>query len=453
MPDAARTRILLVDDDPVVRFAIADYFAAAEMAVTAADSCEAALAAARGEVHDLAILDHKLPDGDGLRLLRELRAVSPQIGVVFLTGLASIDLAVRAVKEGAEQFLTKPVELPALRVVVDRVVSERRNARLAASSRTRHAARPTSPPCQPLAEVAHRAAASHTSVMLLGETGVGKGVLARWLHDHSDRAGEAMVDLNCAGLSRELVESELFGHERGAFTGAATAKLGLLDIAHRGTLFLDEVADLDPVVQAKLLKVVEEQRFRRLGATADRQVSVRLITATSQNIEALVADGRFRRDLYFRLAAVVLEVPPLRERREEIPALATSLLRAVSPRPLAIDGEAIDWLRRQDWPGNVRELRNVLERASLFADGTTLGVRELQVSLRAPRAASEPPVRRAPRLTLEEVERAHIAGVMEEVDGRVERAAEWLGIPRSTLYERLRRYGLASTRGPTRSRG
>jgi DNA-binding NtrC family response regulator len=441
-------RLLLVDDDPATCFAIADYLSHHAIEVTVAGHCAGALELVRGSTFDLAVIDHNLPDGNSQTLLHALRGECPDLAVVILTGVSDLDLAVRSLQEGADHFLTKPIDLATMLVILQRTLSSRRNARLAAS----RALRPTaSSPfasggeaTRALARTAERVAASTSPILILGETGAGKGVLARWIHHASARGAEPWVELNCAGLSRELVESELFGHERGSFTGAATAKPGLLEVANRGTIFLDEVAELDLVVQAKLLKVLEEQRFRRIGSVHDVSVSVRLIAATSAPVRAMVEDGRFRKDLYFRLATVILTVPPLRERRDEIAALARAILAQLSPvhgrQVLAPD--AIAALEAYPWAGNVRELRNVLERAALFTDGTIIDGKTIEQHLHVDGAAALHAEPAARKLTLAEVEREHIAAVLGACRGQVDEAAQWLGVPRSTLYEKIRRLKL-----------
>jgi transcriptional regulator with PAS, ATPase and Fis domain len=271
-----------------------------------------------------------------------------------------------------------------------------------------------------------------------GETGSGKGVLATWLHENGPRAEESFVDLNCAGLTREFLESELFGHERGAFTGAVNAKPGLLEVSHRGTLFLDEIGDIDPNVQPKLLKVVEEKRFRRMGDVRDRFIDVRLIAATHQDLRHLIETRVFRSDLYFRISTVPLAIPPLRERQEDIPAVAQALLNRICSdmaRPRAeLSTKALDRLRSYYWPGNIRELRNVLERALLFSDRPALEPGDL---------AFEPgPEHRSNSYqsdwTLEELERFHISAAFSSENQNVEKTARRLGIAKSTLYQKLK---------------
>ncbi|MEE8218183.1 MAG: sigma-54 dependent transcriptional regulator, partial [Vicinamibacteria bacterium] len=279
---------------------------------------------------------HMLPDGTALDLLPRIKELDASLPVIVLTGHASIDLAVRAVKEGADQFLAKPVELPALLVLLRRLLESQRARRRQIAGRTRQAREEIDPfigssaPLRKLAEEARRVAASSSPILIEGETGSGKGVLARWLHRNGPRADEPFVDMNCAGLSRDFLETELFGHEKGAFTGAVSAKVGLLEVAHRGVVFLDEIGDLDPQVQPKLLKVLEEKRFRRLGEVRDRQVDIQLIAATHQNLAAMARERKFRSDLYYRISTIPLRVPPLRERPEDIPALARRLVEGFS---------------------------------------------------------------------------------------------------------------------------
>ena len=318
----ARNRILIVDDDAAIRFGLRDFLETRGYRVEEAATALAAEQAFRAAPPDAVISDYRLPDGDALQLLPRLRAMNDQVPVILLTGHGSVELAVQAMKEGAEHFLTKPVTLPALLVVLERSLEHQRNRQQQLARKARQERRAVDPflgsstAIRTLAEEARRVAGAERPVYLRGETGTGKGVLARWLHAHGPRADEAFVDLNCAGLPRELVESELFGHERGAFTGAVQSKVGLLDLAHRGTLFLDEIGDMEPALQPKFLKVLEEQRFRRVGDVRDRQVDLQLIAATHQDLAARVTGGQFRGDLYFRISTLPLAVPALRERVE-----------------------------------------------------------------------------------------------------------------------------------------
>jgi DNA-binding NtrC family response regulator len=279
--------------------------------------------------------------------------------------------------------------------------------------------------------------------LILGETGAGKGVLARWMHFNGPRAREPYVDLNCAGLARELIESELFGHEKGAFTGAMTAKAGLIEVAHRGTVFLDEIGDMDLAVQPKLLKVLEEKRFRRLGDIRERTVDVRFIAAANQDLAKRAEEKTFRQDLLYRINTVTLHVPALRERREDIPVLAATILESLArDMPYGkrtLTPAAVAALQDYPWPGNARELRNALEHAVLLTDGNTIDVDTLRLSLRSRPDAAPPPA----DVTLQASEIQEISRALQAAGGRVERAAQRLGVPRSSLYQKIRKYGIA----------
>lgn len=364
--------------------------------------------------------------------------------MVVLTGHGSIELAVLAIKEGAEQFLTKPVDLPALAIVLERLVENQRNRQKQLAGESRLAREDVDPflgsgkLIRRLAEQAERVLSSESPILIQGETGTGKGVLAAWLHGHGSRADEAFVDLNCAALSREFLETELFGHTKGAFTGAVTGKVGLLEVAQKGTVFLDEIGDMALEVQPKLLKALEEKRFRRLGDVHDRRADIHLIVATHYDLGLLVRENKFRSDLYFRISAIPLVVPPLRERVEDIPLLARHLLDRLAAGlgrrgvELAPDGEQA--LKEYRWPGNIRELRNVLDRALLLSDRNVLGRKDLRfdVSLGGESSGS------VSNLTLRELERRHIEMVLREENGSVDQAARRLGIPRSSLYARIK---------------
>ncbi len=333
----AESRILLVEDDPAVRHGLAAFLRASGLDVDEAENLRKSLERFREVGHDIVIADYSLPDGTSLELLAEVKKVSEDTPFIILTAHGSIDLAVRAIKEGAEQFLTKPVESKALLVLVRRLLQQQRLRRkqelvlreqpgafdpfLGASTVIRE-----------MEERARLMLEWDSPVLILGETGSGKGVLARWLHANGPRREEAFVNLNCAGLSRELLESELFGHERGAFTGAVNPKQGLLEVGHRGIVFLDEIGDMDPAIQPKLLKALEEKTFRRLGDVRDRHVDIRLLASTNLDLEEAVRARRFRDDLYYRVSTLTLKIPPLRERSEDIPLLARNILHAVCAR-------------------------------------------------------------------------------------------------------------------------
>ncbi len=442
----SRNRILVVDDEPGVRFGIREFLDLHGYDVEEAESCQDAQQIFRSLRPDIVIADYMLPDGTALDLLPRLREIDSEIALLILTAHGSIDLAVRAIKEGAEQFLTKPLELPALHVILQRLLQKQRNHHKQLASKTRQvrqAINPfigSSPAISSLAEQARKVLMTESPVLILGETGTGKGVLARWLHENSPRADEAFVDLNCAGLSRELLETELFGHEKGAFTSATTSKQGLFEVAHRGTIFLDEIGDVDLQIQPKLLKVLEEQRFRRVGDVRDRQVDVRLIAATHQDLGELVREKKFRDDLYFRVSTIPLAFPPLRERIQDIPILAQYMLEKfavdLGRGEIRLEPDSIKALQSYSWPGNVRELRNVIERAVLLSEQRNIKFRDLHFDGHA----QSRNIYLDSNLTLIEIEKQHIERVLREEGGRVEKSAKRLGIPRSSLYQKIKKH-------------
>ncbi len=443
-------RVLIVEDDPGARLGVRTYLEAYGYDIDEADTCAGALAKLSAEMADLLLLDYALPDGTALDLLRELKRRGIEVPIIVLTGHGSIELAVTAVKEGAEQFLTKPIELASLAVVVDRVIEHQQNSRRVQAAHSRQGGvgdlfSGRSAAISALSRDARAAADCDVPVLIEGETGTGKGMLARWIHAASARACESFVDLNCAGLPRDLLESELFGHERGAFTGANSAKPGLLEAAHRGTMFLDEIGDTDLVIQPKLLKVVEERRFRRLGDVGERRVDVRFIAATNKNLARLVDEGHFREDLYYRLNTLVLRLPPLRHRKDDIPRLAAQILqqlvRDVRRSAARLDTDAEEALIAHSWPGNIRELRNALERALLLSSSPVLRRSDLRLGLASGRS------HQSGSGTLKDVEWQHIRRVLDDEGGSVVRAAQRLGIPRSTLYQKLKLHDARRTAG------
>jgi DNA-binding NtrC family response regulator len=440
----ARNKILLIDDEGAVRFGIRDFLEQHGYQVAEAETCQEAPELIRSFHPDVVLLDYLLNDGNALQLLPRLKELEPAIPIIILTANGSIDLAVRAIKEGAEHFLTKPVELPALLVLLERLTEQQRHRQkhlIDKAQQRRHPVDPfigTSSAIQQLRGQAVKVLQTESPVLILGETGTGKGVLAEWLHNNGPRAQEAVVDLNCAGLSRELLETELFGHEKGAFTGATANKVGLFEVAHRGTVFLDEIGDVDPQIQPKLLKVLEEKRFRRLGEVRDRQVDIRLIAATCQDLGQLAREKRFRSDLYFRISTIPLTIPPLRDRVEDIPLLARHILSnfAADGQQAEVLPDAERRLKEYLWPGNIRELRNVLERAVLLSGSSVLGADDLYFDKLL---ASEAEFSDS-NMTLLEIEKHHIQRIIREEEGRIEQAARRLGIPRSSLYQKVKKY-------------
>jgi DNA-binding NtrC family response regulator len=397
---------------------------------------------------DVAVLDYSLPDGNVSDLLPRLKALDANIPIIVLTGYGSIDLAVEVVKKGAENFLTKPAELDTLLVMIQRCIENSRNRQnqiIQKTKRKKAGLDPflgVSPAIRQLQEVVSRVVDTDSPVLIQGETGTGKGVLALWLHENSRRRAEPFVDLNCGGLSRELLETELFGHEKGAFTGAVQNKTGLLEIAHKGTVFLDEIGDVDPMVQPKLLKVLEDKQFRRLGDVRDRRVDIRLVAASHHDFHSLVRQKIFRSDLYFRISTIPLTTPALRDRIEDIPILAEHLLDRLSEdlgvgARIEITPSATAKLQSYRWPGNIRELRNVLERTVLLSSSRKLTESDLRFEgsdwIESPRQSND-------TKTLDQVEREYIEQVLMSENGKVEAAAKKLGIPRSSLYQKLKQY-------------
>jgi DNA-binding NtrC family response regulator len=451
--------ILLIDDDPAVLQMLGRFFERKGWAVHLAATASAASALYERERPDLVLLDLRMPDISGLRLLEMLRMHDPDATVIMLTGHADVATAVEAMRLGAENFLTKPIELPHVEAAVERAfekVELRRRNRFLAERQADSAgiaALGESPIMREVARQVGLLAATETTVLLLGETGTGKGFIAQLIHGMSRRAPAPFVDINCAGLSATFLDSELFGHERGAFTDAREQKRGLLEVAHTGTVFLDEIGDLAFELQPKLLKVLEDRRFRRVGGTREIEVDARVIVATHQNLEVDARGGRFRQDLYYRLAVLPLRLPPLRERgRQEIADLAMRLLcdlrRRIGGGPAAFSPAALALLTGYGWPGNIRELRNVLERVLLLAprDAEEIAPAHLPAEIRG--AVSALPTTDDVECTLQEVEKRHIARVLAHTAGNRSRAARLLGISRATLYEKIERYELAAIGRP-----
>jgi DNA-binding NtrC family response regulator len=447
----ARNKILIIDDDAGVRFGVRDFLDQKGYDIEEADSCRQGLGMFRASRPDAVILDYMLLDGTALELLPRLKSVNAETPLIVLTGHGSIDLAVRTIKEGADHFLTKPVELPTLLVILERLLENQRNRQKQLAGKAKQSRQLIDPfvgnsrAIRQLAEQAKKLLATESPILIQGATGAGKGVLARWAHSNSPRADDAFVDLNCAGLSKELLETELFGHEKGAFTGATATKTGLLEVAHRGTVFLDEIGDMDTQIQPKLLKVLEEKRFRKLGDVRERLIDIRLIAATHQDLNQLVREKRFRSDLYYRISTIPLVVPSLRERVEDIPLLARHILQQLAGDlgrgDLQLTHDADQALQAYTWPGNIRELRNVLERAMLLSDHSSLTKKDLHLDSLTPAGSDSFDT----NMTLSEMERWYIEKVLEEEQGQVLQASNRLGIPRSSLYKKIKEYGLRSS--------
>ncbi|ATB48477.1 sigma-54-dependent transcriptional regulator [Corallococcus macrosporus] len=445
-------RILVADDEEGVRSFLAEALEYEGHSVTtAADGEEAARLMARQGV-DLLLTDLRMPGMDGLTLLRKVREEQPDVEVVVLTAVGTVESAVAAMKAGAFDYLLKPVGSPAeLRLTVARALERR--ALLNWKTEARQSAGDVelswgAPAMSPVVEALRKVAPTQATVLLVGESGTGKEVTARALHQWSERADGPFVAVNCAALTETLLESELFGHEKGAFTGAVAQRRGRIELAQGGTFFLDEVGELKAELQAKLLRVLQERRFERVGGTRTLEADVRWVAATNRDLKAMMARGEFREDLYHRLAVFPIRLPSLRERREDLRPLAELLLRRIGDelgRPgLRLSPEAVARLEAFAWPGNVRELRNALERAAILADGPVVEPRHLWLD---PTGAGGPAAEastseggRLPDLTLEELERRAIEQAIADEAGNRKRAAQRLGIGLRTLYDKLRRY-------------
>jgi DNA-binding NtrC family response regulator len=436
-------RVLLVDDDEDVRTSLAEALGEDDYAVETAVSAEEALSLLGRRAPDVVLSDVRMPGVDGLELLRLVRERAPEADVILMTAYDDMPTVVRAMREGAVEFLVKPLDLHELRDLLKRVIADRRTRQ----------ARPAAPsPALPgqlvgrdarMIEVYKAiglAAATRATVLVRGESGTGKELVARAIHTSSASTAEPFVAVNCAALPGALLESELFGHVRGAFTGAVASRRGAFALAGRGTIFLDEIGDTTLEFQSKLLRVLQEHEFRPVGAEQAERAEARVIAATHRDLEALVAERAFREDLYYRLHVVEIALPPLRERPRDIPLLAAHLVAgaaaALEVQEPVLSPDALDRLVHHPWPGNVRELENCLTRAVVQASGSV--IRPEHLALAAPAAASSP----AHLRSLDEVERDHVARVLEAVGGHKGRAAEALGISRPRLNRLLAKYRL-----------
>ena len=400
---------------------------------------------------DLILTDIHMSDLDGLALLEVVKARAPETIVILMTAFSSIDSAVEAMRRGAEDYLSKPLQLADAQMSVERALERRalrkRVTQLEGQARERYQFSQIigkAPAMRRVFQIIERVAPTNTTVLVSGRTGTGKELVARAIHFNSARANKPLVDINCGALPEQLVESELFGHQKGAFTGANEMKKGLFETAHGGTLFLDEVQALKPELQAKLLRALQERTIRRLGGRENIEVDVRVIAATNQDIAEAVKRGEFREDLYYRLNVVGIFLPPLRERREDIPLLIEHFLarHGAPDRPRHFSNEAMRLLIGYDWPGNVRELQNAVEYALAIGLGLELTIADLPIHISGMESAGSAPAPVGEVRTLDEVERRHILRVLEETQGNHLQAAKILGINRRTLYRKLEKYKL-----------
>ena len=446
--------LLLVDDDLTFRRVMSGELERLGLEITGAGSGEEAIQAAAKLEPEVVLLDLQLPDMDGLQVLQAIREKSPGSEVIMLTGHGSFDTAIQAIRMGAFDYVAKPCPLDELEVRIQRAL-ERRALQQRASLLERGLTPPdpgasfigASVEFRQTLSLIERVAASDSTVLICGETGTGKEMAARLLHARSPRRSRPFVVVDCGALQEELLQSELFGHERGAFTGADRAKPGLFEVAHGGTIFLDEIGEVTQATQVKLLRVLDTSTFRHVGGTAEIKVDARVVVATNRDLATLARQQMFREDLYYRLSTITVELPPLRQRPGDVELLAEHFVarlneRHVSSRRLA--PEAMALLRGYDWPGNVRELLHVVESAAVVCDGAEILPHHLPAALRAPVAPSPPAAEAAePLLTLQEVERAHIERALHATGGHRGNAARILGISERSLYRKLEEYRLS----------
>lgn len=451
--------ILIVDDELSVRHSLAGWFRKDGYEVETAENATAALNLLRDRRFDVVLLDIRMPGMDGLELQEHVQRIDPEAAVIMITAFASVDTAVRALKQGAFDYVTKPVDPDELSHLVQRAMEQRRlrreNAQLRESLEELVAPDEIvgdSAPMRKVLELIHHVAKTDATVLIRGESGTGKELIARAIHANSGRRYFPIVPVNCGAVPEELLESELFGHERGAFTGAQYRRKGKLEMADGGTLFLDEVGAISPKMQVDLLRVLECKELTRVGGTRPLRVDFRVICATNEDLERAVEEGRFREDFYYRINVFTIEAPPLRARPTDIPLLAEhfvkKLAQQMDKRITGISPEAMQLLVAHDWPGNVRELANAIERAMVVGRPPVIRPEDLPV----PRPRRTSP---AGGDTLADVERQHVAAVLQRTGWNISRTAEILGVDRVTVYNKIKKYGLQrdATASPAVSAG
>jgi DNA-binding NtrC family response regulator len=447
--------VLIVDDDDAFRNVLAGELQRMGFRVTAAASAAEAMRQVAEREPDVALLDLRLPDMSGLDVLKHIREKSPATDVIMLTGHGTIDTAIESIRMGAFDYIAKPCPLDELDVRIRRAL-ERQSLRRRASLLERGLTPPDlaaafvgeSPEFQRVLQLIDRVGPTNSTVLITGETGTGKEMVAKLLHARSARGNRPFVTVECAALQETLLQSELFGHERGAFTGADRAKAGLFEVAHGGTIFLDEIGEVSVATQVKLLRVLDTSTFRHVGGTSEIKVDVRVLAATNRDLPAMVRQGLFREDLYYRLSTVLITLPPLRARGSDIDLLARHFAALLSERfgvEKRLSAATLDVLRRHTWPGNVRELLHAIEAAIVVCEGTEVQPEHLPAQLRAPAAAplASSNGNSGALQTLEAMERAHIERALKETHGHRGQAAKILGISERNLYRKLREYGFA----------
>ena len=444
-----RWQILVIDDEEVMRESLAAWLREDGYTVDTAQSGLDGVSHARQKEYAIYFIDLKMPGGmDGIETMMEIRRMQPEASVIIITAYATVDTAITAMKEGAQEYIVKPCNPEEISMLVERIIKiknlQRENQILRKRLTGQYEFRDIitkNPKMLSLLELVRDVASMRSTVLIRGESGTGKELVARAVHFSGDRAEKAFVAVSCASLAETLLESELFGYEKGAFTGANAQAKGKFEIAAGGTIFLDEIGDISPKLQADLLRVLQEKRFYRLGGTNEVQVDVRVIAATNKDLAEEVREGRFRDDLYYRLNVIEIQIPPLRQRREDIPLLARHLLERLSSecgKELSgLNEDALKVLLSYDWPGNVRELENAIERAVVTCRGRQLTADDFSFLAQAVEARTNFTV---PAIPLQELEKLAVQAALERSSGNVKEAAQALGIDRSTMYEKIKRY-------------
>ncbi|MGE5587301.1 MAG: sigma-54-dependent transcriptional regulator [Clostridia bacterium] len=468
-------RVLIVDDEPNMRAVLSDVLTEEGYEVaTARDGAECTAMVTSGDFH-VVVLDLKLPDANGIDVLREIKAHSPESVVIMITAFSSVDTAIEAMKCGAYDYITKPFKIDNFKMVVKSALElgasfSRAPRRQPLRAESEFGMVGSTPEMQRVFRMIDDIAPTNATVLIYGESGTGKELLARAIHNCSHRADKPFVKVNCAAVPESLLESELFGHERGAFTSAVTKRLGRFEVADMGTIFLDEVGEMSPAMQAKLLRVTQEKEFERVGSSQTIRVDVRIIAATNQDLKEKVAQGEFREDLYYRLSVIPIYLPPLRERKADIPLLVNKFVahysKAIGRKITHVSEKAMKMLMDYDWPGNVRELENCVERAVIFAKGQVIDEGNLYIGIPAINAPAAPssqgahgdgrtakadadaagadaPAGPGRPMSMREVEKAHIARVLRETNSNRTEAARILQISRRTLLNKIKEYGIA----------
>ena len=452
--------ILVVDDEASIRRTLREILEYEDYGVDAAVDGKEALEAIRSNAYDLVLLDVKMPELDGMEVLKAIADDAPELPVVMISGHGTIETAVEATKLGAYDFIEKPPDLNRLLLTVRNALdhgqleTQNRRMRQAISEQTSSDLTPIigeSEEIQEIKETIERVAPTEARVLISGENGTGKELVAKWIHHKSARADGPLVDVNCAAIPSELIESELFGHEKGAFTGATEQRIGKFEQANDGTLFLDEIGDMSLSAQAKVLRVLQENKIQRVGGDRNIDVDVRVVAATNKDLMEEIEDGSFREDLYHRIGVILIDVPPLRERREDIPLLtrhiAENLARRNGLAPKEFTQDAIDRLKRYEWRGNVRELNNVLERVIILSDGEKIDASDVERFVN-PAAQSNGPAHDLIHAyedfteARDQFEKLFIERKLDEHDWNVSQTAETIGIQRSHLYNKLNKYGI-----------